>query len=102
MIRQLPKPLQGYLHDQDAVEAIGEINANCRTVIAFINRFFRWFDAFRIVKYLNYASRSYYGQIPVVEAVVGFLTITGHKEFSATTSAYELLMEMREIERGNR
>jgi hypothetical protein len=101
MIRQLPKPLQGYLHDQDAIEAIGEINANCRTVTTFINRFFRWFDAFRIVKYLNYASHSYFEQIPVREAVVRFLDIAGFKNLPETVNKYDLLMVLREIERGN-
>ncbi|MBN1788978.1 MAG: hypothetical protein JW830_00690 [Bacteroidales bacterium] len=98
-INTLPEPLKSYLHDLHAPEAIDEINANSGSVSAFIKRFYRWFDAFRIVKYLNYASQHYYHQVPVREAAIAFLEITGIKGISEKISALELLEILRGIER---
>jgi hypothetical protein len=102
VIEQLPVSLKSFLLENNVMEALAEINANCGSLDSFINRFFRWFDAFRIIKYLNYASRSYFKQIPVREAVMRFLHIAGYINMPETASAYELLMLLREIERGFR
>jgi hypothetical protein len=102
IIDRLPLPLKNCLLDMHMIEAINEINANCRSLDTFINRFYRWFDAFRVIKYLNYASRGHFKQIPVHEAVMRFLHKAGYKNIPETASAYELLMLLREIERGFR
>jgi hypothetical protein len=99
IMKTLPKPLSDYLQDQHAGKAIGEINANSRSVSSFTNRFFRWFDAFRIVKYLNYASRDHFRQIPVREAAVQLMEITGSKNLPGAIRNEELLMMLRAIER---
>jgi hypothetical protein len=101
-INALPEPLKNYLCDLQALDAIDEINANSGSVSAFIKRFYRWFDAFRIVKFLNYASQHYYKQVLVKEAVIAYLQITGIKSNLRKVSALELLQKMREIERNYR
>jgi hypothetical protein len=98
-INALPEPLKNYLHNLHATDAIEEINANSGSVSAFIKRFYRWFDAFRIVKYLNYASQHYYNQVLVRDAAIAFLEITGIKGTSEKRSALELLEILRGIER---
>ncbi len=101
-INALPEPLKNYLYDLHALEAIDEINTNSGSVSAFIKRFYRWFDALRIVKYLNYASQDYYKQVLVRDAAIAFLEITGIKGISERISALELLEILRGIERDDR
>lgn len=98
--RQLPGFLSEYLDKLHAVEAIGEINANCSSPSSFINRFYRWFDAFRIVKFLNYASSSVYGKVPVREAALRYLEITCYPVQDESISNIELLKLFRKFERG--
>ena len=98
--QQLQESLQHYLADIHAVDALKEINANCSSETSFINRFYRWFDAFRIIKFLHYASREYFKQIPVPEAAVDFLEITGYGKKPDPLNSLDLLMILRELERG--
>ncbi len=69
--------LGNYLREIHAVDSILEINNNSGSPAAFVNRFFRWFDAFRIVKFLNYASRDFYKKVPVDQAARQFLALSG-------------------------
>jgi hypothetical protein len=96
----LPDALRYYLSGLDAVQAIAEINANCSSASAFTNRFFRWFNAFRVIKFLNYAGRSYDPQIPVGEASVRYLTLAGYPNIPVQEDMLGLLMRFRQIERG--
>jgi hypothetical protein len=64
-IHSFPEPLKNFLLLNKASVAMTEINANSGSLNSFTKRFFRWFDAFRIIKFLNYSARDYYPQIPV-------------------------------------
>lgn len=57
--------LRKFLEENDYTAALGEILRNSSSVISFSKRFFTWFDAFKIVKYLNYASQEAYPKKPV-------------------------------------
>jgi hypothetical protein len=102
ILDQLPVSLKNYLLDTGIIESIMEINANCSSLDTFINRFFRWFDAFRIVKYLNYASRGFYNPLPVKAAVTQFLSVAGYEIPPETVGSLELLLILRQIERENK
>jgi hypothetical protein len=92
------EPLKGFLKGIAAIEGIREIRANSGSLQAFVNRFYRWFDAFRIIKFLNYAS-VHYSQIPVKNAVLVYLKDTGIHISVEDPSAIELLTILRKIER---
>jgi len=92
------EPLQSFLNGISALESIREIRANSGSRQAFINRFYRWFDAFRIIKFLNHASVRY-PQIPVNKAVLVYLKDTGMHIPVDDPSAFELLTILRKIER---
>jgi hypothetical protein len=100
IINELPISLKNYLLDICAVKAITEINANCSTPDTFRNRFYRWFDAFRVIKYLNFASRDYYKQLPVSVAAKRLLSLVGYHDVSDKCGNLELLHVFRKIERG--
>ncbi len=49
-------------------ERIAEIIANSRGIQSFKKRFFTWFNAFRVFKFLNYSHENCYSKLPVAEA----------------------------------
>lgn len=59
--------LWNFLQENNSDKAIDEILANSSTFSAFKKRFFNWFDAFKIVKYLNFAALTDYPKKPVTE-----------------------------------
>jgi hypothetical protein len=100
ILAQQPSLLKTYLSDIHALSSIREIQANSGSVDTFRKRFFRWFDAFKIMKYLNFACRTGYKQIPVSQAVRTLLRDTGRSVPLHPFSDLELLMVLREIEKG--
>jgi hypothetical protein len=95
---QFDEPLSSFLNGIAANAAIHEIRANSASRQAFVNRFYRWFDAFRIIKFLNNASL-HYPQIPVKKAVLVYLKDAVIPFSAEDPSAIELLTILRKIER---
>jgi hypothetical protein len=98
-INRMPESLKKFLTECNAVQEITQINDNCRTFPAFFNRFFRWFDAFKIVKYLNYSSRDFHNKVPVNEAAREFLNTAGYECPPGANEPFELLRVFRNIEK---
>lgn len=69
LLYQLPLPVVKFLSEQDIFRAIEEINNNCSSLHAFRKRFFGWFNAFRILKYLNFVSDEFYQKAPLLSEV---------------------------------
>jgi len=100
VIDTLPLSLKDFLCENNVSEAVMEINNNSGSPDSFCNRFYRWFDAFRIVKYLNFSSRAYFKKVPVSNAAKRFLAIIGYANRYEHADNLELLAVMRGIERG--
>ncbi len=99
IIARLPQILQNFLKINNAITAIAEVNANCRTLESFTNRFFRWFDAFRIVKFLNYARLNGHPAIAVNSGVRQLLKLKGESIKEEMLNNIELLEFLRTIEK---
>jgi hypothetical protein len=97
-LNRFDEPLKVFLNGIAAVDNIREIRANSASLQAFVNRFYRWFDAFRIIKFLNYAT-GHYPQIPVKSAVLIYLKDIGISFSVKDPSAIELLTILRKTER---
>ncbi len=52
--RQQESHLRDFLNEGRAVEKMAEINANCASLYQFNRRFFDFFNAFRVLKFMNY------------------------------------------------
>ncbi|NJO70286.1 MAG: hypothetical protein HC830_14275 [Bacteroidetes bacterium] len=92
----LNKFLEGY----NPSDTIFEIRSNSSSFEAFKKRFYGWFDAFMIVKYLNYAALNGYPKKPVgIEARLLLLKYTGR---NYKLSAEELLLLYRNWDRNGR
>jgi len=89
--------LQQYLHDIDWVDAVREVQANASTLENFMKRFFLWFNAFRVLKYLNYAHDGWFEKKPVVIEAERLLRQLGHTVISQ--GEFGVLMEYRRMDR---
>jgi glycosyltransferase involved in cell wall biosynthesis len=98
MLKQ-PEPLKIFLKQHRFAEAINEINSNTSTSANFTKRFFLWFDAFRLLKYLNFAHESFYTKEPAAKAARKLIDKKGIETTPVDkTSAKELLRIFRKLD----
>lgn len=60
LLNCLPKSISEFLIENHFPIAIKEINSNSSNIKTFTKRFYNWFDAFRVLKFLNFAHDNYY------------------------------------------
>ncbi len=97
----LSPALLAFLSDNDVENKLTEINGNVKSKEQFINRFYRWFGNFMVLKFVHFARDNYYGQ-QSIEAAAKDLLNTAGIEFNETITAKELLLLYRELERNNK
>jgi hypothetical protein len=76
----LPAPVRAFISGQ-VTEKITEINRNSSTSAAFRKRFFAWFNAFKILKFLNFVHEYYYTRVPVSRAVLALPGVIDAKKW---------------------
>jgi len=60
LVEQLPEPVAEFLKQEDFWKDVADLNANCASMNIFQKRFFEKFNAFRIIKFLNFVHVSLY------------------------------------------
>ncbi|MBN1599623.1 MAG: glycosyltransferase family 2 protein [Bacteroidales bacterium] len=90
------EPLKEFLTENEFNKKLNEISLNTASFESFGKRFFNWFDAFKIVKYLNYSHKSHYKKVIAEEAVKEYFMLKGilYDRFEP----FDLLSKMRELE----
>lgn len=68
-ISSMPKPVQEYLQTLGFAEKVAEINGNSSSLPSFRKRFFQFFDAFIILRFLNMAHQQHYLKQDLSEAI---------------------------------
>ncbi len=68
MKKHLPESILTFLNDNNFDAKLAEIQANTTAPITFGGRFFRWFNAFFLMKFVHFARDNYYPNVPVEEA----------------------------------
>lgn len=68
-ILDLPDSIQEYLQTINFIAKIQEINQNSSSPESFTKRFFQFFDAFVILRFLNLAHQNYYSRQELSEAI---------------------------------
>ena len=94
----LPHALREFLLESGFAERCAEIEANAATPPAFRKRLFRWFNAFRFMKFAQWASQRHYPKTGIAAAanqLAGWLE-PGRR---ADGSARALLEEFRRLDR---
>ena len=93
----LPDSLKAYVMQNGIEKAISEAEKNSSTLINFRKRFYVWFDAFRVIKFLNWSHEKYYKKEAIFNASIQYLEKTNAiRNFSEIE---ELLMYLRELDR---
>jgi hypothetical protein len=95
----IPIPLRKFLTDVDFPLVISEIIANSSSQAMFQKRFFRWFNLFRIMKFLN-STKNDYPDVDVKTAALDFIHKNKPGLFSQPCSEKELLFYFRRKQRG--
>ena len=103
IVEELPEPLREFLKLERFDEKLAEIQKQTTTAAAFEKRFYAWFDAFAVMKYVHCARDGHYGSEPVVGAAAKLL---GNMETvdkpSANASAEDLLRVYRVMDMSGR
>ncbi|MCK5136480.1 MAG: hypothetical protein KAR19_11880 [Bacteroidales bacterium] len=73
-MKSQPEVLIGFLEENQFGEALMEIRKNSASFEAFQKRFWRWFNMFRIMKFLHHAREKGYPDIPVGAASLKLLS----------------------------
>jgi hypothetical protein len=68
-IPSLPQSVQEYLESLNFAEKLDEINKYSSNLVSFRKRFFQFFDAFIILRFLNMAHQKYYSEQKLSEAI---------------------------------
>ena len=67
-LMRLSQLLIDFLAEQEFMTALKEIRGNSASLPAFRKRFWRWFNMFRIMKFLHFARERAYPDVPVAKA----------------------------------
>jgi glycosyltransferase involved in cell wall biosynthesis len=95
-----PEAMARFLRDDFVGTVVPEIRSNSSDLGAFRKRFFRWFNAFRLMKFLNFARDEIHGTTKVEVAATKLLEWLGQPR-PDSDSAVELLRQFRRLEKGN-
>lgn len=74
---KLSKSLQQFLSENNFEEKIKEIVENSNSRETFLQRFFKWFNMFKVLKYMNYSHPTFYPFVNIVDSAKQFLLIKG-------------------------
>lgn len=70
IINDLPEVIQGYLETIKFAEKLKEVDQNSSSPESFKKRFFQFFDAFIILRFLNFSHQSYFSKQELSEAIL--------------------------------
>ncbi len=94
-----PESVRCFLEPLDFQDLVQEIRANVTSNRAFRVRFFRWFNAFLVMKYLHFARERFYPDQPVEGAASWLLDTLGAP--ARERDRRELLMVYRRLDRSS-
>ena len=84
-LSEIPNSISDFLINNSILEAISEINQNSSNINTFTKRFFKWFDAFRVLKYLNQSHKEYHIKQPLLKEAELLLSKLSNKKFEIKT-----------------
>ena len=102
LLEELPPGIAAYLAQQNFGPKIREIQANVARVDTFVSRFFRWFDAFRLFKFLRWGEDGRFEGEPLVEAVRTLLQRQQAMPETDNLDVTTLLNHLRRLDREGR
>lgn len=98
-LQSLPSPAEAYFSLQGFTEKILEIKRHTGNKKTFLNRFYRWFNGFRVLKFVHFARDEFYPNVPVQEAAWE-LCVLLHKKMLKKDNLLNLLKYYRKLDLG--
>ena len=95
-VSKLPTPIRNFLIENLFFEELMSIQCNVASPDKFRERFFRWFNAFKVIKFLNFTHTKYYVKQDVITEAGKLLEIIGIQPYS---EANKLLGKYRLLDR---
>lgn len=97
LLRRLPRSVQQFLQSVNFEEKWKEINQHTSNLQSFQKRFYQWFDAFMLMKFLHFLRDHYYANVEVKSAAIWLLEELG-QTVDLSTSAKDLLLRYRALD----
>ncbi|MFQ5445968.1 MAG: glycosyltransferase [Saprospiraceae bacterium] len=96
----LPESIRTFLEENNFEQKRDEIHRHTASREAFKKRFYRWFDAFLLMKYVHHARDKFYPSIGVDEAARWLLTTAHHwpPEAAAEAGTRDMLLALRKLD----
>ena len=95
---ELPQSINAFLRQHNFSDAVQDINANSPVIQTFRKRFYQWFNAFRVLKYFNFAHEGGFEKCSV-ESQAGLCLQQKENIQAGGLSAKEILQFFRKIDR---
>lgn len=100
LLEKIPKSISSFLLKIDFPTKLLEIQSNTTNPTTFVQRYYRWFNAFLMMKYVHFARDNFYPNIPVEKAAKWLLEKKMGKNFSEKNKK-EMLEEFRRWDKSN-
>jgi hypothetical protein len=72
-----PESIRAYMEEEKLLDDFVKLSENCSRLEIFNERFFQIFNAFRILKFLNFTHPGYYAKKPLEECLYEFKMVIG-------------------------
>lgn len=90
LLSSLPPILRDFLTANEFTKELESVRNNSASAETFRDRFFRWFNAFRVIKYLNYSHERFYAKCDILQEAS---SLAGKLNLECTSSEPEKLLE---------
>ncbi len=95
ILDNIPKPIVEFSKTIDLQENMERIKKNSKDLESFKANFHRWFDGFKVLKYVHFARDHFYPNLPIKEACDWLFERLGLPQ---QDSAKEMLLRLREVD----
>ncbi len=98
---QLPQSVQSFLKSQEFGQVWNQLLTSTRSWSVFRQRFFAWWDGFRVLKYIHYTRDHFYPPVSAEEAGFRLLKKLRILKSDRSFTAKELLTQYRNLDKRN-
>ncbi len=97
---QIPSEIIPFLEEQQFESTLLEIKTNSTDAASFGKRFYRWFNAFRVMKLLHFLRDKHFENVGVGEAARWLIGELQDQEVSERADVVDMLVWFRELDKG--
>ena len=96
---QLPAAMKEFLQQQKFSDRLAEIQRNVAGATNFRKRVFGWFNAFRFLKFAQFASREHHPKIPIGDAAMQISKLVGLSDLPSSADKKAWLSIYRRLDK---